>query len=68
MGRNALTSRLQSEEIIVQKINNIHQNPIRGNWNLSEEILDYKYSSARFYYKGIDDWGFLTHYSNLEDE
>jgi hypothetical protein len=41
-------------------------NPIRGKWKLAGELIDYKYSSARFYYE--DDWGFLTHYVNLEDE
>ncbi len=66
--RNALTSRLPSEEIIVQKINYIHMNPIRGKWKLAGELIDYKYSSARFYYEDKDDWGFLTHYVNLEDE
>jgi len=66
--RNALTSRLPSEEIIVQKINYIHLNPIRGKWNLSEEITEYKYSSAKFYYGGVDNWGFLTHYSSAVTE
>ena len=66
--RNPLTSRLTSIELVEQKINYIHSNPIRGNWNLAEEITEYKYSSARFYYEGIDDWGFLTHYLNAKDE
>ncbi len=60
--RNALTSRLTSLELIEQKINYIHANPIRDKWQLADEITDYKYSSARFYYEGKDDWGFLTHY------
>ncbi len=36
--RNPLTSRLPSEELIVQKINYIHANPIRGKWNLCKRI------------------------------
>lgn len=66
--RTPLTSRLTSVELVEQKIIYIHANPIRGNWNLANEITEYKYSSARFYYEGIDDWGFLTHYLNAEDE
>jgi len=66
--RNALTSRLPSDEIVEQKINYIHLNPTRGKWVLANEITDYKYSSARFYYEGIDEWGFLTHYADPPDE
>jgi len=62
--RNPLTSRLGSIKLVEQKINYIHANPIRGKWNLCNEITNYKYSSARYYYKGIDEWGFLTHYIN----
>ena len=60
--RNPLSSRLGSSEIIIQKINYIHSNPFSKNWKLVEDNLEYKYSSARFYYKGIDDFGFLKHY------
>ena len=66
--RNPLTTRLPSIEIIEQKVNYIHLNPIRGKWNLANEIVDYKYSSARFYYTGVDDWGFLSHYMKAEAE
>jgi len=66
--RNALTSRLTSVELVEQKINYIHANPIRGRWMLCKEFTDYKYSSARFYYEGVDEWGFLTHYTEAKDE
>jgi len=62
--RNPLTSRLPSEEIIVQKVNYIHANPIRGKWNLCKEFIDYKYSSASFYYDISNEWDFLTHYAS----
>ncbi len=61
--RNPLTSRLPTEEIIVQKINYIHANPIRGKWNLCKEFTDYKYSSASFYHKEKSVWDFLTNYA-----
>lgn len=66
--RNPLSSRLGHEKIIVQKINYIHSNPLSKNWKLTEDITEYKYSSARFYYKGIDDFGFLTHYMEANYE
>ena len=61
--RKLLTSKLPTEEIIVQKINYIHANPIRGKWNLCKEFTDYKYSSASFYYKENSKWDFLTQYT-----
>lgn len=66
--RNPLTSRLPSEELIVQKINYVHANPIRGKWNLCKEFTDYKYSSAAFYYSESREWDFLTHYADAELE
>ena len=62
--RKPLTSRLPTEEIIVQKINYIHANPIKGKWNLCQEFIDYKYSSASFYYDLSNEWDFLTHYAS----
>ena len=58
--RNPLSIELRTHAIFLQKLNYIHWNPVRaGLCTLPEE---YKYSSARFYETGIDDWGFLTHY------
>jgi len=31
--------------------------------NLADSMEEYKYSSARFYETGVDEWGFLTHYA-----
>ena len=47
------------------KINYIHANPVRPNWNLADEPRDYKYSSAKYYYEGIDEFGFLEHYMDI---
>ena len=44
-----------------QKLEYIHYNPVEaGLCNLPEE---YKYSTARFYETGVNDWGFVTHYT-----
>ena len=36
---------------LLQKINYIHLNPVRGKWKLVEHWEDYEYSSAKFYVK-----------------
>lgn len=57
--RNALSIDLFSEAVMFQKINYIHQNPVKaGLCNFPEE---YKYSSAKFYETAIDGFGFLEH-------
>ena len=58
--RNPLSVEIFSEKVLIQKLNYIHQNPVRA--KLCKEPLDYKYSSARFYEKGKDEWDFLAHY------
>jgi putative transposase len=44
----------------LQKLQYLHQNPVRA--GLSEAAENYKYSSALFYLTGKDNWGFLTHF------
>jgi putative transposase len=59
--RNALSIELGTLEMFKQKLEYIHYNPVlAGLSNLPEE---YKYSTAKFYETGINDWGFVTHYT-----
>lgn len=60
--KKPLSVRMPSQEILEQKIIYIHNNPITEHWKLVNEPEEYKYSSARFYDTGIDNWGFLTEY------
>ncbi len=60
--RNSLSIDLWSEKVFIQKLIYIHNNPIKDPWNLVVYPEDYKYSSARFYETGIDEFGILTHY------
>jgi len=49
------------EEIIKQKLEYIHYNPVvPGLCVLPEE---YKWSTARFYETGINNWDFITDYT-----
>jgi putative transposase len=55
--RNPLSIELRTHSVFLQKLEYIHQNPIRaGLCSLPEK---YKYSSALFYHKGVDNWAFL---------
>jgi hypothetical protein len=60
--RNPLSIDIWTEEVFIQQLNYIHNNPISHPWNFVEHPEDYKYSSAKFYETGIDEFGLLTHY------
>jgi putative transposase len=61
--RNSLSIDLWSGSVFVQKLDYIHNNPIQEKWKLATYPEDYKYSSAKFYETGIDDFGLLTHHA-----
>jgi len=50
---------------LMQKINYIHLNCIRGKWKLAEHWEDYEYSSAWFYVKNKLDGFVPVHYEEL---
>ncbi len=56
--RNPLSVDIWSEEILIQKLHYIHNNPVKA--ELCAYPEEYKYSSAAFYAEGIDPIGFLT--------
>jgi putative transposase len=58
--RNPLSVEIWSRETMIQKLQYLHQNPVRA--GLCEAAEKYKYSSALFYLTGKDNWGFLTHF------
>ena len=60
--RNPLTVDLWSRSVFLQKLNYMHNNPTQAHWKLCQYPEEYKYSSAKFYEKGIDEFGFLSHY------
>jgi REP element-mobilizing transposase RayT len=60
--RNPLSIDIYSREVLIQKLDYIHNNPLQDRWKLCERAEDYKYSSARYYLCNIEDWNFLTHY------
>lgn len=54
--------RIINREMLEQKLDYIHNNPLQGHWNLAQCPEDYLYSSARFYLNGDNRFPFLTHY------
>ena len=57
--RNSLSIPLWSPNVMDQKLEYIHSNPVKA--GLCEHPEDYKYSSARFYILNEKNWDFLTH-------
>lgn len=60
--RNPLSIYCYSVAVTEQKLDYIHHNPVQERWQLTSLPEDYLFSSARFYFKNKDDFGFLTHY------
>ncbi|MEP6467551.1 MAG: transposase [Parafilimonas sp.] len=59
--RDSLAFQLFKRETALQKLDYIHNNPLAERWQLCIDPINYYYSSAKFYEKGIDDFGFLKH-------
>lgn len=58
--RNSLGISLWSSNVFEQKLEYIHNNPVKV--GICEYPEDYNYSSAGFYEKNKPDWDFLSHY------
>jgi len=56
--RNSLSIELYTQSVFEQKLEYIHNNPVKAGLCLLPE--DYKYSSAKYYISNQDDWFFLT--------
>lgn len=59
--RDSLPIELYTQKVLFQKLEDIHNNPCRGNWMLADSPLYYNYSSYEFYETDEDQFGFLTH-------
>ena len=63
--RNALSVDLYSRQVIEQKLEYIHLNPLGARWDLVTKPEYYKWSSANYYEAGKDELGILTHYMDF---
>ncbi|UKT63767.1 transposase [Pedobacter mucosus] len=60
--RDPLAILIDSKEMIEQKIDYIHLNPLQEKWNLSAMPEECKWSSAKFYLNRNSEFNFLTDY------
>ena len=60
--KNSLAIELYSREILEQKLDYIHRNPVQGKWNLCDDYTAYPYSSVALYETGKSNFNFLQHY------
>src|SRR5215218_2097329 len=60
--RDPLAIPLLNEKIFFQRLKYIHENPVKEKWSLCEWPEDYRWSSARFYKDGYDEFGILRSY------
>jgi len=63
--RNSMSIDLVTEKFFKQKLEYIHNNPCQPHWNLAVHPVEYKFSSARYYEDGADEFGLLTHWDEL---
>jgi len=61
----------RTEKFLLQKLLYIHNNPVSGQWRLSATPLDYRHSSAPFYFNGrqqlftVRDYRELLNWGNM---
>lgn len=60
--RDPLAVEMDSKIKVEQKLEYIHLNPMQEQWNLASKPDAYKWSSAKFYENGIDEFSILTDY------
>ena len=60
--RNSLPIKMYDKEILEQKLNYIHHNPLQKHWNLVSDPNDYYYSSCSFYEKEEIRFTWLSDY------
>jgi len=59
--REPLSIELFTEKAFMQKLHYMHNNAVAA--GLVSFAEEYKYSSAKFYLSGIDEFNLVTHYS-----
>jgi REP element-mobilizing transposase RayT len=63
--RNSMSIDLIQAWFFKQKLDYLHANPCQPHWQLTEQPEYYRYSSAKFYQTGIDEFGFMTHHNEI---
>ena len=61
--RNPLSVDMLSKQMLEQKLDYLHHNPVQERWKLTDEAVNYKYSSMSFYEQADLRYGFIKHYA-----
>ena len=61
--RRSWVAEMNNRSVIEQKLDYIHQNPVKA--GLVRNETDYVYSSSCFYNMAECNWGFITHYMDF---
>jgi len=56
---------LYDVDIAYQKLGYIHANPVNRHWQLANDFCEYKYSTAKLYKMGLNEFLFIK---DLRDE
>ena len=64
--RDPLAKPIFTKDFFTQKLNYIHQNPVKDKWMLAQNTKDYKFSSASFYENNNQDFAFLMNGFEIE--
>jgi REP element-mobilizing transposase RayT len=57
-----LSIALFTDNVVKQKMDYLHNNPVQENWNLAKQAADYRFSSYRYYEMGESEWTFSTNF------
>ncbi len=57
-----------NENVLEQKLEYIHCNPVSGKWNLVSDYVDYEHSSAGFYELNKSRIMGITHYKSIGEK
>jgi REP element-mobilizing transposase RayT len=57
----------RTEKFLLQKLNYIHDNPVKGKWKLATDNESYVHSSCLFYFKKKHRFCEATHYDEVLD-
>ena len=59
--RDPLAILITDKKMAGEKLDYMHNNPLQPHWQLCKEPVDYRFSSAKFYETGEDEFKILTH-------
>lgn len=63
--RDPIAIKIFNKEMAAQKLDYMHLNPLQSHWLLSDKPEQYRFSSAKFYESGVDEFNILTHFGEV---